>query len=75
MCVCVLSTKLSIKGKLEFNPVVVLAEVGLCVCPVVTMLNLLCIDSGDEYSDSLNSEPLGTASFGQQPNKKVSPLS
>lgn len=50
---------------------VLLAELVLLVCPVVTILTLLCIDSSDEYSDSLNSEPSGMATFGQHPNKKV----
>lgn len=72
---CVLSTKSSIKGKLEFYPVVVLAELGLWVRPMLTVLILLCIDSGDEYSDSLNSEPSRTATSRQHRNKKVGPLS
>lgn len=73
-----MSTKSTMKGKLEIYPVVVLPELERWVRPLPCgnySHFFFCIDSGEEYSDSLNSVPSGTAPYRQHPNRKVGLLS
>lgn len=68
-----MSTKSTIKGKLDFSPRVVLSKPGLVFnfYSVITLLTFLYSDSGEEYSDSLNSVASGAASYRQSANRKV----
>lgn len=78
-----MSTKSTMKGKLEIYPVVVLPELERWVRPLPCsnyshfffFFFFFGINSGEEYPDSLNSVPSGTAPYRQHPNRKVGLLS
>lgn len=68
-----MSTKSTIKGKLDFSPRVVFSQPGLAFrfYSVITPLTFLYSDSGEEYSDSLDSVASGAASCRQSANRRV----